>query len=128
MRLRYAGLVALTVALGLASRRWPLFGPAPGDVLYATMAYFGLRFLAPDRPMALAAAGAAVFTAGIEVSQLWQAPWLVAWRSTRLGALVLGHGFLWSDMMGYALGVALGWGLDRLGLPGRRHAGEEPVA
>ena len=31
-----------------------------------------------------------------------------------LMAIVLGFGFLWSDLLGYTLGVVLGWGLDFL--------------
>jgi len=43
----------------------------------------------------------------IEVSQLYQAPWINAVRATRVGALALGQGFLWSDVLCYALGVTL---------------------
>ncbi len=112
MRARYATCIALTIALGLASRRWPVLGPAPGDVLYATMAYWGFRFLAPRRPPREAVAWALGFTVLIEVSQLWHAPWLDALRATRLGALVLGRGFLWSDLACYAVGIGLGWAVD----------------
>jgi hypothetical protein len=41
----------------------------------------------------------------IELSQLYQADWIVAVRANRLAALVLGHGFLWSDLCCYAVGV-----------------------
>ena len=45
---------------------------------------------------------------GIEISQLYQAPWIDATRATRLGGLVLGHGFLWSDMVCYSVGIGVG--------------------
>ena len=47
-----------------------------------------------------------------EFSQLYRAPWIDAVRATRLGALVLGQGFLWSDLWCYAAGVTLAAGID----------------
>jgi hypothetical protein len=81
------------IAAGLASRALPL----PlwiGDVLYAVLIYV----LVPRWPIAL---GICVL---IEVSQTWE--WLAPVRATRLGALVLGRGFLWEDLVAYAVGVA----------------------
>ena len=34
----------------------------------------------------------------VEESQLYHASWIDSIRGTTLGALVLGHGFLWSDL------------------------------
>ena len=45
----------------------------------------------------------------IELSQLYHAPWIDGLRHTRLGGLILGYGFLWSDLICYAVGVATGW-------------------
>jgi hypothetical protein len=112
MRAAYLGAIALTIALGLASRRFPVLGAMPGDVLYATMAYWGFRFLAPGRPRKQAAIAALAFCFAIECSQLWHAPWLDAARAHPLGALVLGRGFLWEDLGAYMAGVVLGWGID----------------
>ena len=44
---------------------------------------------------------------GIEVSQLYHAPWIDDLRRTRLGGLIVGFGFLWSDLVCYAVGVML---------------------
>lgn len=72
--------------------------------------------LAIARPTAtrlsLAGNAFAIATA-IECSQLYRAPWIDAWRATTLGALVLGQGFLWSDLLCYAVGVALAAVVDR---------------
>ena len=46
------------------------------------------------------------------MSQLYHAPWIDAIRDTLPGALVLGYGFLWSDLACYAAGVALGAGVE----------------
>jgi hypothetical protein len=51
----------------------------------------------------------------IEVSQLYHAPWIDSIRGTTLGALVLGHGFVWSDLACYAVGVGLGILIERSG-------------
>ena len=50
----------------------------------------------------------------IEGSQLCHAPWIDTIRHTRLGALVLGYGFLWSDIICYTVGAALCGGLERV--------------
>lgn len=115
MRGRYALWIALTVLVGLASRIFLLLGPAPGDVLYATLLYWGVRFLAPMRPRRYAMAAALALSVGVELSQLLHTPWLDALRTTRLGGWVLGHGFLWGDLACYVLGVGLGAALDRGG-------------
>ena len=48
----------------------------------------------------------------VELSQLYRAPRIDAARATRGGALVLGEGFLWSDLGCYVIGVALAAALD----------------
>nr|WP_237028767.1 DUF2809 domain-containing protein [Pedobacter steynii] len=42
----------------------------------------------------------------IELSQLYHVAWIDQIRNTSLGALVLGRGFLWSDMAAYTIGTA----------------------
>ena len=51
---------------------------------------------------------AMAFAVAIELSQLYHAPWIDSIRRTTLGGLILGFGFLWSDLACYALGVGLG--------------------
>ena len=113
----YAALVVATVALGLASRRHAALLPAAvaayaGDTLWAAMVYLGMAALAPRAAVRRVAAAALLFATAIEVSQLYHAPWIDRVRDTRAGALVLGHGFLWSDLACYAAGVALAAALD----------------
>ncbi len=122
-----AGIV-VTIALGLASRRWPgvLFpdalGKYPGDALWALMVMFGWACLWPRMgPVRLAALALATSFA-VEFSQLYQAPWINAIRSTTPGHLVLGSRFGAMDLVAYAVGVACGLGLDALRLAWvRRH-------
>ena len=49
-----------------------------------------------------------VLAFAVEVSQLYHAPWIDGIRSTTLGGLVLGFGFLWSDLVCYLVGIAAG--------------------
>jgi hypothetical protein len=106
-----------TVALGLATRRFRRSLPAAvglyaGDVLWAMMVYLLAAAIWRRASIRRLAIGAATFALAIEVGQLYHAPWIDAVRGTRLGGLVLGFGFLWSDLACYAVGIALAVALD----------------
>ncbi|GAB2940145.1 DUF2809 domain-containing protein [Hymenobacter coalescens] len=114
---RYITWALVTVALGLASRRWRAglpgwVGAYAGDALWALLVFWLISAVGPRRPAWQRAAAAWAVAQLVEVSQLWQAPWLQAVRGTWLGALVLGRGFLWSDVLSYTAGILLGLGLD----------------
>jgi hypothetical protein len=120
-RRRLAALAAMaaTITLGLASRRWPaalpaIFGKYPGDALWALMVFFAWRALRPGartRDVALLATGTSV---AVECAKLWQAPWLLEFRHTTTGHLLLGHVFSWQNLVAYAVGVVAGVALDRV--------------
>jgi len=120
-RRRRAALAAMatTIALGLASRHWPsalpaVLGKYPGDALWALMVFFGWRALRPRagaRDVALTAMATCVI---VECAKLWHVPWLVDFRGTTLGHLLLGHVFSWQNLVAYALGVLAGAAVDRL--------------
>lgn len=83
-----------------------------GDALWAVAVYLAWRLLLPNvtsRYLFLIATGTA-FT--VEYSQLLSWSWLVAFRQTTLGHLLLGQGFLYSDLIAYLLGLLVIWGLD----------------
>ncbi len=54
------------------------------------------------------------FAVAIDLSQLYHAPWIDSIRQTTIGGLILGFGFLWSDLACYALGVGLGVAIETL--------------
>jgi len=85
-----------------------------GDILWAMMVYFGCRFLFVNMRKRVACVLALVFSYLIEISQLYHAPWIDSIRATALGGLVLGFGFLWSDILCYTVGVLLGIIVDGL--------------
>lgn len=104
---RYLILASLTVVAGLASRQivWvPLF---TGDVLYAVMMFFIIRMGTTKSNLYKTAGLALAVTYAVELSQLYQSSWINDIRSTLFGRLVLGQGFLWSDLVAYAVGVFL---------------------
>lgn len=104
-------VVALLIPLGLATRMQPWMPDFArihaGDTLWAAMVYWGLAFVFPRASVRSLTLLALAFSFSIEVSQLSNSPVLVQARSTKLGALVLGHGFLWIDLLRYVVGIAL---------------------
>jgi len=53
------------------------------------------------------------FSFAIEFSQLYHALWIDQVRHTALGGLILGFGFLWSDLICYIIGIILGIGIEK---------------
>ncbi len=113
--------MVLVVALGLGSRtpaaaaHLPRFLTAyAGDTLWASMAYLCFLFVRPRLSVRHAAACALGLSVFVELSQLLHTSWLDALRAHRLGALVLGRGFVWSDLVCYAVGVGLAARVDLL--------------
>ena len=114
-RMRAFACLLLTVALGLLSRRYPLPGVLAqhtGDALYTVAAFFGGCLLVPAARANRLAAAAFGWSVAVELSQLLPFGWLADLRATRLGALVLGQGFLVADLFAYAIGAAVAWLVD----------------
>ena len=109
--------VVAVIALGLASRKYPalfpaIFGKYPGDALWALMVFVGWAFVKPRASTVHLAIVALGISCAVEFSQLYQAPWLNAIRSTTIGHLALGSTFSWFDIAAYAVGVLIGCLLD----------------
>jgi hypothetical protein len=121
-------LIALTVVLGIGSRRFghslPDFLAAyAGDTLWALAAFLGIGLVAPRTSTWRVAVLAMTFSTLIEASQLYHAPWIDSIRRTALGGLILGYGFLWSDLACYAVGVGLGILIELTLMYGRSASG-----
>lgn len=115
-RIPYILLILLIMILGLASRK---FSPPDlwvfiylGDVLWASMFYFVFRFLFIYKNYFFNILITITWCFSIEFFQLYQASWIIKIRATLLGSLILGSGFLWSDLVCYTLGVSLGFAID----------------
>ena len=119
-RVLYALLAAAVIASGLLWRSGLI--PLPqwlsnngGDALWALMVFVGFGFLFPRASTLTVALLALTLSWGVEVSQLYHAPWIDAVRATLPGRLVFGTTFAWPDLPAYAVGIALGaWAEWRL--------------
>lgn len=121
-RLIYFILFIFLIWLALATRHhheWfsPLIVEYGGDTIWAGAFLFFLRmfFLKIDLwKLALIAYALGVID---EFTQLYRAPWANQVRATRLGRLLFGAGFLWSDILCYAIGILVAfiviWLLER---------------
>lgn len=115
----YTMLTVITMICGLLSRSQII--PLPdfistyaGDTLWALMVFWGICVLAKDQPTWQLGLVAILFSFGVELSQLYHAPWIDSLRHTKLGGLVLGFGFKWSDLACYSVGVLVGTMIDHL--------------
>lgn len=114
----YLAWAAVVLLLGWSARTHsralpPFLGTYAPDALWALLVFLLLAAWRPSRSTWHTALLASAFAYGIEFSQLYQAPWINAIRATRLGGLVLGHGFLWSDLVCYSVGIGAGSLLPR---------------
>jgi hypothetical protein len=118
---RFVYFTAATVAViaGLASRRYRGQLPAfmaeyAGDTLWALMLFFLVSTLISGRPILARAAVSLFLALLVEISQLYHAPWIDSIRQTTVGGLVLGFGFLWTDLVCYSVGVGIGAVTERV--------------
>ncbi|WP_242320054.1 DUF2809 domain-containing protein [Bacillus cereus group sp. BfR-BA-01349] len=112
-RVVYALFTIVVIILGLSSRKFAfalphLLNDYLGDALWTLMIFTGFGFLFPKTETKKLAFISLMFCYGIEASQLYHAEWIDSIRGTTLGGLVLGYGFLWSDLVAYTIGVGVG--------------------
>lgn len=106
-------LIVITTLIGLASRKYPVFfgyffAEYLGDTLWALLIYWIFGWIFKTKSIFKIVLYALFFSCFIEISQLYHATWIDGIRATRLGALLLGHGFLWTDIVCYTVGIFLG--------------------
>jgi len=116
-RILYLVLVVITIIVGLLTRRFSAYLPdiinlGLGDALWAVMMYWIMGFVFPRCSIKKLAILSLMICFIVETSQLYQAEWINNLRSNRLGALVLGRGFLWSDFVAYTIGVGACLGIE----------------
>ena len=114
LRLTYFLLIILTIIIGLLSRHYSVIPLFIGDVLWALMVYFIMRFLFIRAGIKTVTIYSLLFCYAIEFSQLYKAPWIDNLRHTLFGRLVLGDTFLWGDLLSYTCGIIIGILVDRL--------------
>jgi hypothetical protein len=103
------GMLA-AAAIGLGSRLpmtegVPILGPYGGDAAWTIAACAGIRLIRPTLPVLRIALLGYGLSVVVECSQLVHVDPLDEIRSHPLGALLLGRGFLWSDLVAYGVGA-----------------------
>ena len=133
----YAGLLGLTIALGLAWRILPLgfsffWFKYGGSLLWAVALYWLLALGFPRYRSVGLGVSAAVVAALLEFSRLWHIDTLDAFRLTLAGRLLLGRYFSLKNIVAYWVGIALAaavdaWVVRRAGLEAKRKTGEAAI-
>lgn len=115
-RLLYLILTIIVMILGLLSRKIEnlpeIISSYSGDILWALMVFLIIEFIFNKKSTIFTISWAIIFSYSIEISQLYHAPWIDAIRNTTLGGLILGFGFLWSDLVCYTIGIIIGIIID----------------
>ena len=109
-RIIYALLFLLTIGLGLVSRKINYLFPdyinlVLGDAIWAMMIYLGVCLIFCKLTIIHTALVSIFLCYLVEISQLYHEHWVDGIINTTLGGLVLGFGFLWSDILAYSIGV-----------------------
>lgn len=117
-RVIYFILTIVVIILGLLSRRVEglpeIISAYSGDILWALMVFLLFAFIFNKKSILFIMLTSIIFSYGIEISQLYHAPWIDDIRGTTLGGLVLGFGFLWGDLICYTLGIIIGVIIDTI--------------
>ena len=115
-RLLYLILTIIVIILGLLSRKIEnlpeIISLYSGDILWALMVFLIISFIFNKKSTIFTITWAIIFSYSIEISQLYHEPWIDAMRNTTLGGLILGFGFLWSDLVCYTIGILIGIVID----------------
>jgi hypothetical protein len=106
-------VIVLAAVLGIGSRHYAHVLPGviavyAGDTFWAFAAFLGMGLILPRQSTWRVALLAMAFSVAIELTQLYHARWIDSIRQTTVGGLILGFGFLWSDLACYAAGVGVG--------------------
>lgn len=113
-RIIYLLLFAFFIWLALATRHhrdWfhPLIAKYGGDVIWAGAFLFLLRIIFIKTKLWKLAVWCYVLGVLDELTQLIRTPFFDEIRSTTIGRLMFGVGFVWSDLLCYAIGTLLAW-------------------
>ena|SRR5579872_2007287 len=107
-RIRYLALIFAIIIAGLLSREFAIIPLWVGDILWATMIFFMVRFFYIAYSIKRIAIISLIICYAIEFSQLYKAEWIDKLRHTLFGRLVLGDTFLLGDLLSYTIGIGLG--------------------
>lgn len=113
-RILYIITTVIIIILGLLSREIkgiPLF---MGDIFWAMMVFFILSIIFYNKNSSFLFILSVIITYIIEVTQLYHRPWIDNFRRTSIGHILLGQGFLWSDLAAYLVGIIIGYFIKKV--------------
>lgn len=97
--------IILLIPIGLISRRIGWIPTETGDALWAMMVFCLWRIVLQNKKLPLVAITSLVHCYLVEFSQMITWRWLVSFRQTFIGHMMLGQGFLWIDLLAYSIGI-----------------------
>ena len=100
------GIIVL-IPIGLYSRHITWLPDEVGDALWAMMVFCFWRIILVKKGLPLVALISLIHSYLVEFSQLVRWPWLVSFRKTFIGHMMLGQGFLWIDLLATLIGIVL---------------------
>lgn len=114
----YIGIIITTIIMGLGSRYFAIYLPRWvnlyfGDFLWAFMIFFIFALIFRKKNTLEIFVVSLIYCYLIEISQLYHGAWIDKIRQTTVGHLMLGRGFLWSDLISYTIGILLASLIDR---------------
>jgi hypothetical protein len=117
LKTKYILFTLLFMVVGYTSRQYyPTTGTFihdyVGDAIWAGMIYWGFRMIQSKSICMKSVIYAIIFCFGIEFLQLYHATWIESLRHTKLGGLILGFEFLWSDLLSYIIGISITYIID----------------
>jgi hypothetical protein len=114
LRLFALAVIVLSSIIGIASRKWGAALPTflanyTGDTMWALACFALFRAVFPRLKLSVIFILALDYSFLTELSQLWHNAFLDGIRNTLIGGLILGFGFMWTDLICYICGCLLGW-------------------
>ena len=99
--------IILLIPTGLISRRISFIPAETGDALWAMMIFCLWRIILQNKKLSVVAIASLVHCYLVEFSQMITWRWLVSFRQTFIGHMMLGQGFLWIDLIAYSIGIII---------------------
>lgn len=114
----YISIILATIIMGLGSRYYAMYLPKwvnlyLGDSLWAFMIFFIFAIIFRSKSTLGIITFSLVYCYLIEISQIYHSPLIDNIRQTTVGHLILGRGFLWSDLFSYTIGILAASVIDR---------------
>ena len=106
--------IAVLIPLGLFSRQLNSIPNETGDALWAMMVFCIWRIILHNKKLTTIAIVSLISSYLVEFSQLITWPFLVGFRKTFIGHMMLGQGFLWIDLLAYTIGIICVFGIFKI--------------